>query len=448
MNVLFIHQNFPGQYLHLAQYVNSLGGHNIVGIGEADNIKNRGTIHGITTFGYPKPKGAGTTTHHYLQNTEAEVRRGQNVVRSLIALKHKGFNPDVICVHPGWGEGFFIREVFPDKPILMFCEFFFRAKQADLAFDPEFPRSSDWDFSVCVRNAGQLVSLSSASLCHSPTIWQVSRYPAWVREHIEIVHDGIDTQYMQPKSDPYLVLQRLNNNGDSKVIKVNDQCLGKNEAQIADHVNGAEQVVLGKKNKIITYVARNLEPYRGFHIFMRTLPFIQEKHPDAEILIVGGDNSSYSPLPVGSDETYKKRYLTEMQGRINLDKIHFLGKVPYMALREIFCLTKAHVYLTYPFVLSWSVLEAMSCEALVIGSDTEPVREVITHGQNGLLVDFFKIEEIAEAVSHALSNPEDFMEIRKNARKSVKEKYDLPKCLKAQASLLNDLFHGKYPVIS
>ena len=446
MNILFVHQNFPGQYLHLAQHLNSLGGNNIVGIGEADNIKMRGTMHGITTFGYPKPKGAGDQTHHYLQGTEAEVRRGQSVVRALLLLKQKGFSPDVICVHPGWGEGLFVRDVFPDTPILMFAEFFFNARQADLSFDPEFSRGEDWEFSVRVRNASQLISLSAANICHSPTLWQTSRYPLWLQKQIEVIHDGIDTNYMRPKAEPRLVIQPLKTLGESRIIRVGAEALVKTERERTELSiqSKGEPITLTKGQKIITYMARNLEPYRGFHTFMRTIPLIQKEHPQTEILIVGGESTSYSPnLPNG--QTYKQKYLDEMRDSVDFSKVHFLGKIPYMALREMFCLSLAHVYLTYPFVLSWSVLEAMSCEALVIASNTAPVKEVITNGINGLLVDFFDIKALADKVSQAISSPKDFSTIKSQGRKTVVEKYNLPLCLNQQSNLLNDLALGKYP---
>lgn len=445
MKFLFIHQNFPGQYLHLAQYLQGLGGHEIVGLGETKNIKNRGVIQDITTIGYPTPEGAGETTHHYLQSTEAALRRGQTVARSLLELKNKGFVPDVISVHPGWGEALFVRDVYPHTPILMFCEYYFRAGEADLAFDPEFPCTPDWTFSIRIRNSAQLLSLITASACVSPTHWQASRYPAFVREGARIIHDGVNTDFMTPDPGESLSIQPLRAPGESRVRGYPTPITGNASP---DEGPGSEPdgppLTLSRKDKVITYIGRNLEPYRGFHIFLRSLPAIQRLHPDAHTLIVGHDGISYSPvLPEG--QTYKEKYLEEMRGELDLSRIHFLGRIPYPALRALFRIASAHVYLTYPFVLSWSALEAMACESLVIASRTQPVEEVITHGQNGILVDFFDKDALIAAVDAALSDPDRFAPLRKSARNLVVERYRLEKCLKRQAELLYELAGGNYP---
>ncbi len=502
MKILFIHQNFPGQYLHLAQYLRARGGHEVVGLGESENVGRRGTLYGISTIGYPKPEGAGPKTHHYLQSTEAAVRRGQAAARALLNLRKKGFVPDVISLHPGWGEGLFARDVYPHVPIVMFCEFFFQADQADLSFDPEFPSSVDWSFGVRVRNAPQLISLTTANVCLCPTQWQASRYPAFVRERLHIIHDGIDTVYMHPEPLAFLKLRVLDAPGESRVVEPcppaaknarapgepasarggaplkggalqksgpeggspvtsgtgelapagaapdnmtpDNISPGKTSPEESAPEEGGTELVLTRADKIVTYVARNLEPYRGFHVFMRALPELQRRHPDARVLVVGADGTSYSPaLPGG--ETYKSRYLKELEGRLDLSRIHFLGKVPYVALRALLRISSVHVYLTYPFVLSWSVLEAMSCEGLLVASRTPPVEEVVTHGRDGLLVDFFDREELVETVSRALDDPERFAPLRKAARETVLERFELGACLEKQVDLLERAARGEFP---
>ena len=424
MKLLFIHQNFPGQYLHLVQRLRSGGDAEILGLGEKENILRRGTIYGITTIGYPKPQGAGKDTHHYLQSTEAAVRRGQAVVRSLLELRDKGFTPDVISVHPGWGEGLFVRDVFPRTPILMFCEYFFNAAEADLNFDPEFPYSLDWNFSVRVRNTPQLLSLPTANALVSPTAWQISRYPSILRREIQQIHDGIDVDYMCPDYAATLTLQPQETPGESR---------------LADE----GPLTLRRGDKVVTYVVRNIEPYRGAHIFLRALPELQRRHPGAHVLIVGEDGASYSPaLPEG--QTYKAKFLEELRGRLDLSRVHFLGRIPYAALRNVFRVSAAHVYLTYPFVLSWSALEAMACGCLLVASRTEPVQEVITHGRNGLLVDFFESNALADTLDAALSRPRDFDGLRASARETIVSRYALDACLERQIALLHDLAAGRY----
>ena len=441
MKFLFIHQNFPGQYLHLAQYLRSQPGNEVIGIGETGNIKRRGTIGGMTTLGYPEPQKAGPQTHHYLQSTEAAIRRGQAVVRVLLTLKQKGFLPDVIAVHPGWGEGLFVRDVFPRTPIVMFAEFFFKAGEADLAFDPEFPGDLDRDFGVRIRNTPQLLSLPTANACISPTRWQASRYPAHIRRITQILHDGVDTDFMCPNDDETLTIQRLTRPGESRVIAPPEGAFTPSENE---QPQGAP-FTLRKEDEVIVYVARNLEPYRGFHVFMRALPALLARRPKAQVLIIGADGISYSPTPA-SGESYKAMYLREVGEALDLSRVHFLGRVPYAALRAALRIASVHVCLTYPFVLSWSTLESMACEGLVLGSDTEPVQEVIADGVNGLLTNFFSGEKLVDTLDMVLSDPKAFQPLRKAARQTVLDTYSLHRCLPNQVQLLKDLGAGLYPL--
>jgi len=451
MNFLFIHQNFPGQYLHLVRYLCSLPGNEVVGVGEAGNIERRGNISGMLTLAYPAPKEAGERTHHYLHTTEKAVRRGQAVARVLLRLKERGFVPDVISVHPGWGEGIFVRDVFPHTPILMFAEYFSRAGQADLAFDPTFLPSLDWNFSVRLRNAAQLISLPAANLCVSPTRWQASRYPACLRGTIRVIHDGIDTDYMRPDVDAQLVIQPMESPGESRVV-LSEEPNGPTKADSTsfdakDKRTGSapkgDPLTFRHGDPVVGFVARNLEPYRGFPVFLRSLPELQRRYPAVHTLIVGSDGVSYGRPAAGT--TYKSVSLEALGARLDLSRIHFLGRIPYSALRAMFRVAAVHVYLTYPFVLSWSMLESMSCEGLLVASRTPPVEEVVIHGENGLLVDFFDQEALVNQIGRGLDSPKDFIPLRAAARKTVLAHYELHTCLTAQVKLLHDLAAGLYP---
>ena len=432
MKILFLHQNFPGQYLRLVQYLRDQGGYEILGIGEAGNIRNRGIPRGITARGYAPPRESGPDVHHYLTDTEKAVRRGQNVARILLSLRAEGYVPDVVCVHPGWGEGLFVRDVYPRVPILMYCEFFFSSEGADSDFDPEFPFSVDERFSLRLRNAVQLISLPAADALVSPTAWQRSRYPALIRREIRELHDGIDTDYMRPDPGAALALASRNIPGESMVLR---------DAPEKSSAPPEGALVLRPGDKTITYVARNLEPHRGIHSFLRALPEVQCRHPDCRVLLAGAAGISYSRLLPGN-QTYKAKYLAELEGRLDLSRIHFLGRVSYADLRRIFQISAVHVYLTYPFVLSWSVLEAMACGCLLAASRTAPVEEVVRHNRNGLLVDFFSREELVRTLDAVLRAPRDFAPLRAAARRTVISRYRLSACLERQAELLRDLAAG------
>ncbi|MBE2258203.1 MAG: glycosyltransferase family 4 protein [Rhodobacteraceae bacterium] len=393
MRILFVHQNFPGQYKHLAPSLANSPANQVVAIGEEVNVKRAFGLHPrIRLLGYRQPQGAAKTTHHYLHSSEAATRRGQSVLRVAIALREQGFVPDLICAHPGWGEALFLKDAYPDTPLLLYLEFFYRARGSDMGFDPEFPTSFDDQCRLRIRNATQLISLEAADAGLSPTKWQREQYPEAFRDRIQVIHDGVQTDLVCP-------------------AKVIDFALP----------GGA---TLQSGDEVLTYVARNLEPYRGFHTFMRALPAVLAARPDVQVLVVGGDEVSYGRrLPPG--QTYRDIYLREVAGAIDGRRVHFMGKLPYPRFLDALRLSSAHVYLTYPFVLSWSLLEAMSCGCPVIASDTAPVREVVKPGRNGLLVDFFSPAALAETIVAVLADPARVQVMRAQARRDIREQLDL-----------------------
>lgn len=405
MKILFIHQNFPAQYRHIAATLARLPGWRVFALGDAANVRRRPRIPEINLAGYPAPAPASPRTHHYVRPLEAAVRRGQAVVRACLELKKRGFVPDVVYAHPGWGEALFLRDLYPDARITLYCEFFYRTRGADVGFDPEFPSSLDDTFRVRVKNAASLLSLEAADAGLAPTAWQRKCFPREYRSRIEVIHEGVDTDLVRPDHGAILELP------DSRLR-------------------------LTARDEVVTYVARNLEPYRGFHVFMRAIPEIQKRRPRAHVVIIGDTGVSYGQaLPGG--QTYKQRMLDEVGAKLDMSRVHFLGPVPYETLLRAYQVSSAHVYLTYPFVLSWSMLEAMAAGCAVVASRTAPVTEVVEDRKNGFLVDFFSPSEIAERVDEALEGSSAVAAVRKQARRTIVARYDLKRvCLPAHLKLL------------
>ncbi|HKK23767.1 MAG TPA: glycosyltransferase family 4 protein [Pseudohaliea sp.] len=417
MKILFCHQNFPGQYKHIAPAIARRPGVEAVCIGEQVNtnrIDPAGLPPGLRLAPYETPRGPSPDTHHYIRGFEGHVRRGQAVARKAVELRQQGFVPDVIAAHPGWGEALFLKDVFPRAPLLAFAEFFYRARGSDVGFDPEYPVTFDDHCRVRVKNATLILSLEAADWIVCPTRWQARQLPAGFAERLSIVHDGIDTERVHPDPSARLTL------ADSNLeLKAGDE--------------------------VITFVNRNLEPYRGFHVFLRALPEIQRRRPRAHVLILGGDDVSYGKaLPEG--ETYRQRLLAELGDRLDLSRLHFLGRIPYGQFLKVLQVSAVHVYLTYPFVLSWSMLEAMAAGCLVIGSATPPVAEVLEDGKTGLLVDFFDRDGIAERIDGVLDHPDRMQALRTRARQAVIDGYDLRSvCLPRHLALIEDLAAGRRP---
>ena len=398
MRVLFVHQNFPGQFRHVAL---ALGKRPGTGIAAITDEVNKQQLTGLATARYrfqPAPLPGLSSAAAALTT---RFRRAEAVAAAMLEVKKRGFVPDVIVGHPGWGELMLAREIFPASRMIAHAEYYYSAKGADVGFDPEFPEAMD-EISIRLKakNIPLLAAITDSTCSVAPTAWQASRFPPELRSKIVHIHEGIRTDLVKP--DP---------------------------AAVYEHNLGGLSFRPG--DEVITFVNRNLEPMRGFHIFMRALPRILAARPKAHVVIVGGDGVSYgAPPPKG--QTWKAIFLAEVADRLPMERVHFVGQVPYANFIALMQISRLHIYATYPFVLSWSMLEAMSAGALVLGSATPPVTEMIEHGRNGLLYDFFDIEALAASAIDALAHPERHAGLRANARRFIAERYDLASvCLPA-----------------
>jgi len=411
MKVLFIHQGIPGQFGRLARHLASDPNNQVWFVTKPQTKPIQ--IPGVRKIEYRPDRSPGKGTHHYIVGLQNGVRHGQAVARVAFELKKKGFRPDIVYAHPGWGESLYLKDVYPDVPLLNYFEFYYRGFGADTYFNPQEPIKFDDLLRIRTKNAINLLSLESCDWGISPTDWQWRQHPPQFRNKISVIHDGIDTTVAKPDPTARLTL--------------------------------ASGVTLDPSDEVVTYVARNLEPYRGFPSFMRAAAKICARRPNCHILIVGGDGVSYGRRP-RAGTTYRQMMLAEVD--IDPTRVHFLGKLPYGQYLKVLQVSSAHVYLTVPFVVSWSMLEAMSVGCPVIGSNTPPVAEVIEDGKNGLLADFFSPEEIAERVDEALDHEDRMAALRERARNTILERYDLANCLPRQLKVMEDLIAGRRPELA
>ena len=394
MNILFIHQNFPGQFKNLAPAL-AARGDNCVAL--TLRVKKPTDWKGVRILPYQITRKPGDGVHPWLVDLNTKLHRGEACMMAAIKLRDSGFTPNVIVAHPGWGESLFLRDVWPEARIGLYYELFYQANAADSGFDPEFARADDAMAAQRIRmkNVNNHLHFPLGDMGICPTDFQASSFPKAFRDRISVIHDGIDTEVAKPNPDV-----------------------------VFDLPDGGQ---VTRKDQVITFVNRNLEPYRGFHVFMRALPQILRESPDAHVLIVGGEERSYGPAaPDG--RTWKAIFTEEVRPQIpdaDWARVRFLGKLAYDRFLSLLQVSSAHVYLTYPFVLSWSLLEAMSCGAAIVASDTAPVREVIAHGETGRLVDFFDTKALAKEIRTVLEDPQMRSELGRRARSQVVANYDL-----------------------
>ncbi len=408
MNILFIHQNFPGQFKFLAPALVSQG-HTVVAM-TMQKVQSA-EWQGVQLVPYTASRGTTPQVHLWVSDFETKTIRGEACFRAALKLKETGFAPDVIIAHHGWGESLFLKEVWPQAKLGIYCEFFYHPQGADVGFDPEFPPKDLGD--ACrlrLKNLNNLLHFEVADAGISPTHWQASTFPDPFRSKITVVHDGIDTQAVAPNPNVKLTL-----NGN---------------------------LHLTKDDEVITFVNRNLEPYRGYHIFMRALPEILKRRPNARVLIVGGDDVSYGTRPENGQK-WKDIFATEVRSQISdadWSRVHFLGNIPYQYFIPLLQLSTVHVYLTYPFVLSWSLLEAMSAGCAIVASDTQPLLDAIKDGETGKLVNFFDHARLAHEVCDLLDMPEERQRLGANARAFAQQNYDLQTvCLPRQLAWVEGL---------
>jgi glycosyltransferase involved in cell wall biosynthesis len=398
--ILFVHNNFPAQFLHLARALARIQGVKVAAIGAQAARATPGVKLVKYTLSNPNVAAA----HPFARRFDLECRRAEEVLYAASALASSGFVPDIVIGHPGWGETLPLRSIFPKAHIVTYCELFYRSLGGDADFDPEFPQTGiDGNVRIQLKNAATLLALTESDDAISPTKWQRSTFPAPYQDKIHVIHEGMDIDAAKP-------------------------------AEAASFTLPSGQV-LSKADEVLTFGTRSFEPLRGYHIFMRALPRILAARRQAQILIFGGGGPSYG-LPPPEGQTWRSIFFNEIADRVDQKRIHFTEQLRHADYLRVLQISRTHVYLTYPFVLSWSLLEAMSTGCLVIASDTEPVREVV-NGKNGILFPFFDVEALAERAIDALTRPGRFKSLRDNARATIVERYDAKRvCVPRMLELL------------
>lgn len=407
MNILFVHRSFPAQFAFLALALGNNPNNKVFFITEEET----GQINGVNKIVYKVDKNDSTPCHPCLNYYKTAIGIGQTIAQKVMELKNQGFKPDIIYGFSAWGSTMFLKDVFPDVPLISYCEWFGYADGPENKFDGRILSEMDREKVRC-GNSHLLVDLYSCDAAVTPTYWQREQFPKEFRDKIKVIHDGIQVEVCKPDPNAKFIIKDKN-------------------------------LELSANDEVVTYGTRGMELYRGFPQFMEAVDVLLKKRPNLHVIIAGDDATCYGPKLL--NETYKEHMLKKLD--IDMDRVHFVGTLSFFDYIKMLQVSSAHVYLTYPYILSWSVLNAMSCGCCVVASDTQPVLEVIKDNYNGLLFNFHDVNQQVERIEYALDlkihNKDKLQEIRENARQAIVDKYDVKKLLLEQVSYMMKVIQEK-----
>lgn len=381
MRVLFLHHTFPGPFRYLAARLGASPDNEVVFVSERSrrDVRIPGVRH-VTVAGV-QPAAVQDRAEREMVHM---IRSGARFANALLCLQRDGFEPDIVYEHPRWGCSFFVRDVFPAAFHAVYAEWYY-TKGANYTFFTHGAPRPAVDFAPSrVRNVCQLNALAECDLAVTSTQWQKEQYPPALGERIRVVHEGIDTAFFSPRRGERFRL---------------------------------EDCDLSSVRELVTFSGRGLEPFRGFPQFFRSLPRLLAARPECHVLIMASERQ-------GGDETLSLERLRQ-EVPVDSRRVHFVGFRPYEEYRMLLRASTVHVYFTAPFALSAGLFESMSCGCLLVSSDTEPVREVVRHGENGFLCDFWDSEQLADMVAELLARAEAMEPVRAAARQRILSAYNL-----------------------
>ncbi len=400
MNILFLHPNFPGQFLQLSRYLAATGRHKVLFLSKDQNGSK---LPGVQVGMYAKPRQVTKDIHPYLRMAEEAVLEGQAVVKGINALKNQiNFTPDVVVGHTGWGSTLYVKDLLPKVPLIGYFEWYYKSFGGDSCYWPDEEQSIDDQCRIRTINAHHLLNLQACDVRYTPTQWQKAQFPEMYQQGMQVIHEGVETDYIKPQPGRKFIMPE-------------------------------QKLDLSDCEELVTYVSRGFEPYRGFPEFMESIRILLKRRPKCHVVICGVDKACYGPQ-YSKDKTWKQ--LEEEKGGYDKSRVHFVGHLKRDEYLMLLQASTVHVYLTRPFILSWSCLEALGAGCCLVGSATPPVEEVVEDGVNGLLANFRRPEHIAMRIEEALADPELRARLGKAARETVLEKYDLRDCLHKQLNMI------------
>ncbi len=393
--VLFVHTNFPAQFGDFGAWAAHLGWDVWFATTRQDLVAPPRCR--MFTF---QTADASNDADALTRPMDKALRQGWAFAQAAEDARAQGLVPDLVVAHSGWGVGTFVKAVWPDTKLVAYMEWWYNHPACDVAPE-EPPHGSELEQGAraIAQNAPSAADAALAEAIIVPTSFQASQFPAPIRPRIHVLHDGIDTVSHAPDPD----------------------------ARDAMATHGVPEGA-----PLVTYATRGMEPYRGFPQFMRALDVLQSARADLHAIIVAEDRVAYGvALPDG--DSWKARMLTELD--LDESRLHFTGLLPQDQYAKVLQASDAHVYLTIPFVLSWSFIEALSTGCPIVASDTAPVREA-ADGSGAVLVDHMDTAALAAAIEKLLDDPETARRASLKSRKRALIAYDRKWLWPAKLNLL------------
>lgn len=401
MRFLFIHPSFPGQFLHLAHHLGT-GGHQVAFLTMSGEP---GELPGVRRFTYKPGGNLSLRTHPYLRSMEKGILLGQATYQCAAQLKSQGFVPDAIIGQAGCGSSMYMKDLFPTVPLINHFDWYYHAHGTVAKFDSKEHLGVDEECRIRTQNGPALLDLYNCDVGVIPMYWQHSQFPAEYARKIKVIFEGINTEAYRPQPEKRVVLPKIG-------------------------------LDLSHAKEIVTYASRGLEPCRGFPQFMKAIAEVQRQRSECQVVVVGSDEVLHD-IPLSSGQTWKKKMLKELT--LDHSRLHFTGLLNREDFVTVLQASTVHVYLSSPFILSRSMLEAMSCGCALVASATQPVQEVVLDGVNGLLADFFSPQKLAEKIVETLSDPSLRNALSHRARETIMDRYDLRQMLPRHLNLIQQM---------
>ena len=400
MKLLFIHHTIPGQFKFLLGHYGQDEANEVVFLcHQSPQVTFKG-VRVIQCTPQPMAEGSNPIIHEFTQGAQ----RATAFAQSCAQLKESGFVPDVVIAHSGWGDGFFVKAVFPDVPLLNYMEFFFHEKGRNLNYEIEDITNPTDRAKLIAKNAPHLLNFHNADWCITPTLWQRSVHPDYMHSKMTVLHEGVNTDICAPM-----------------------------EREVITLPNGL--TLHPQQDEIITHVESNFDHYRGFHKFLDAAEIIQSRRPNAHIIVAGRHGAGYgNNWPDGRNS----QQILEAASLDN-SRIHFVGTLDYAHYLKLLQSSSAHIYMTYPYVLSWSFMEAMSVGCPLVCSKTPPIEEMVSDSENCRMFDFFDPSSLADAVDAMLDDRDAAKALGLNARKVICDHYDINDILPLYTALIEEM---------